>query len=97
MRRLSLVFALALAAACKDSGPEPVELRRAHTELVVLVSVVRELLDANRVLAGQSLLSVRTTVEALGGLLPQGAAYDAAGAADPAAATAHGRLVRQSA
>jgi len=67
--------------------------RAAHIRLVVLVGVVRELLHANQGLAGQSLSAVRTTIEALGGLLSQGASYGP----DGERRSAHGQLVRSSA
>jgi len=84
---------LRMSELCERLGPEQVALRAAHNRLVVLVGVVRELLHANQGLAGQSLSAVRTTIEALGGLLSQGASYGP----DGERRSAHGQLVRSSA
>ncbi|MCP5055596.1 MAG: flagellar protein FlgN [bacterium] len=59
-----------LSAICERIGPEGRDLREAHTRLVVLVSVVRELMDANNILAGDALSQVRGTLRLLGGLVP---------------------------
>lgn len=84
---------LRLRELCDRLGPEHEGLRAAHNRLVILVSVVRELLDANRALAGQSLSDVRATIDSLGGLLPAGEAYGRDGAPVPGGS----RLIRRSA
>jgi hypothetical protein len=84
---------LRLRDLCDLVGSQDEALRAAHNRLVILVSVVRELMDANRYLAGQSLADVRATIDSLGGLLDTGVAYGRDGAL-PANS---GRLVRRSA
>ncbi len=63
---------VSLSRLCVALGAEGGALREAHTRLVVLVSVVQELLDANRILAGESLDQVRGTLRLLGSLSPNG-------------------------
>lgn len=65
-----------LSRICERIGPEGGALREAHTRLVVLVSVVRELMDANNALAGDALSQVRGTLRLLGGLVPGEVTYD---------------------
>ena len=84
---------LRLASLCERLGPEYTGLRRAHNQLVILLGVVRELLDGNRSMAGQSLAEVRATVDVLGGMLPERASYSA----DGERRIATGRLLRRSA
>ncbi len=71
-----------LTQLCEALGPEAPALRAAHTRLLVLVSAVRELLDANAALAGESLTQVRGTLRLLGGLLPGDLVYERSGAGD---------------
>lgn len=84
---------LRLAVLCERMGPGNEALRRAHNQLVVVVSVVRELMKANRSIAGQSLSEVRSTLEILGGVLPEGVGYGPDGHRPPP----KGRVLRQSA
>lgn len=84
---------LRLSQLCDRLGPQYAGLRAAHNRLVVLVGVVRELLNANHALAGQSLAEVRATVEALGGLVSEGSAYGP----DGAPRSVRGQLLRRSA
>lgn len=65
-----------LSAICERIGPEGRGLREVHTRLVVLVGVVRELMDANRALAGEALSQVRGTLRLLGGLVPSEITYE---------------------
>jgi hypothetical protein len=84
-----------LSRICQGLGDAAGPLREAHTRLLVLVSVVRELLDANAVLAGDCLEQVRGTLRLLGGLLPGEGLYGPApNRADPAEA---GRLLQRTA
>lgn len=87
------VEGLRLSVLCERMGPGHGALRRAHNQLVVLLSVVRELMKANRSVAGQSLSEVRSTLDVLGGVLPEGAAYGP----DGHRPAPKGRLLRQSA
>jgi len=64
-----------LSAICGQLGEQGRGLRRVHNRLVILVSVVRELADANAELVGESLAEVRGTLRLLGGLLPEGSLY----------------------
>lgn len=82
---------LRLAVLCERMGPGNAELRRAHNQLVVVVSVVRELMKANRSVAGQSLSEVKSTLEVLGGVVPEGAGYGP----DGSRVSPKGRLLRQ--
>ena len=82
---------LRLSVLCERLGAGHEGLHRAHNRLVVLVGVVRELLQANRSLAGQSLSEVRSTLEALGGTLREGSSYGP----DGSRCSAKGRLLRQ--
>jgi hypothetical protein len=84
-----------LSQLCVGLGGESARLRDAHNRLLVLVSVVRELLDANRALAGDSLTQIRGTLRLLGGLLPSEAAYEPRTAREPASES--GRLLRRTA
>jgi hypothetical protein len=59
-----------LSRLCEALGDAAGPLRQAHTRLVVLVSVVRELLDANVALAGDNLGRIRGTLQLLGRMLP---------------------------
>ena len=59
-----------LSRLCEELGDAAGPLRQAHTRLVVLVSVVRELLDANVALAGDNLGRIRGTLQLLGRMLP---------------------------
>jgi hypothetical protein len=83
---------LRLATLCDALGPEHAGLRQVHNQLVILLGVVRELLHANRSMAGQSLTEVRASIDALGGLLPE-TAYGP----DGARRQTTGRLLRRSA
>jgi hypothetical protein len=83
-----------LAELCARLGDEAAPLRAAHNRLVVLLGASRELLEANRVLAGESLDHVQGALRMLGGLLPEEARYAPGAAAAPAAS---GRLLRQTA
>jgi len=83
-----------LSEICARLGASAGELRDAHNRLVILVGVVRELLDANAMLIGSSLVDVRTTLRALGSHLPEDVTYRP-GARVPAPEA--GRLVRRSA
>ena len=85
-----------LSALCETLGPRGEELRRIHTRLVVLVGVVRELMDANRALAGDALAQVRGTLQLLGALVPGEVLYDPA-ARSGGAPLAVGQLVRRTA
>ena len=84
-----------LSTICSKLSERGSELRLVHNRLVILVSVVRELLDANADLVGESLSEVRATLRLLGGLLPEENLYCPNG--PPAAAMATGRLLRRSA
>ena len=84
-----------LSEICRRLGPAAGRLRTQHNRLVILVSVVRELLDANAGLAGESLSEVRSTLRLLGGLLPEENLYQASGPPAPLLQT--GRLIRRSA
>lgn len=83
-----------LSEICGRLGEEGGDLRRVHHRLVILVSVVRELADANADLVGESLSEVRGTLRLLGGLLPDGALYGPEGPGSPGLEP--GRLVRRS-
>ncbi len=67
-----------LAQLCERLGAASRPLREAHTRLVVLVTVVRELLDANVALAGETVSQIRGTLRLLGRLGPGEATYDPA-------------------
>ncbi|MEM7409217.1 MAG: flagellar protein FlgN [Myxococcota bacterium] len=84
-----------LGAICDRIGASAEPLAAAQQRLSILVSVVRELLEANVLLAGESLSEVRSTLRLIGGLAAEPATYqpDRLGTA-PAEA---GRLVRRSA
>lgn len=84
-----------LSRLCEALGREAGPLREAHTRLVVLVSVVRELLDANAALAGDSLARIRGTLRLLGRMVPGDAVYEARGVPEPAPGV--GQLVRRTA
>jgi hypothetical protein len=84
-----------LSRLCAALGPEAEELREAHTRLVVLVSVVRELLDANAALAGDHLMRIRGTLQLLGRLVPEDTLYRAG--VGLTHGETPGRLVRRSA
>jgi len=84
-----------LAELCARLGAEAAPLRAAHNRLVVLVGAARELLEANRCLAGEALAQVQGTLRALGGLLPEEARYGPSPAA--AQPSPRGRLLRQTA
>ncbi len=86
-----------LSRLCEALGPAAARLRQAHTRLVVLVSVVRELLDANVAFAGDNLGRIQGTLQMLGRLLPTEPAYAAPGRPVPEARGETGRLVRRSA
>lgn len=59
-----------LSRLCEALGAAAAPLRQVHTRLVVLVSVVRELLDANVAFGNENLGRVRGTLQLLGRLLP---------------------------
>jgi hypothetical protein len=80
-----------LAARLADAAP----LRSAHARLAALVASVRELLDANAVLAGDALSRVRGTLRVLGRFEPGASLYGPAVA--PALAAASGRLLSRTA
>jgi flagellar biosynthesis/type III secretory pathway chaperone len=82
---------LRLSVLCERLGRGHDGLHQAHNRLVVLVGVVRELLQANRSLAGQSLSEVRATLDALGGTLREGSSYGP----DGNRRSTKGRLLRQ--
>ncbi len=84
-----------LSGICERLGPEGRALREAHTRLVVLVSVVRELMDANNALAGDALSQVRGTLRMLGGLVPGEITYEGSGPVH--AGLGVGQLVRRTA
>ncbi len=84
-----------LAAICDRLPEGSAALREAHNRLVILVGVVRELVDANALLAGDSLAEVRSTLRLLGGLVFEHNLYRADGPGAPSLET--GRLVRRSA
>ena len=86
-----------LSAICERIGPEGRALRDAHTRLVVLVSVVRELMDANNALAGDALSQVRGTLRLLGGLVPFEVTYapDSIGDGSQATRFGVGQLIRR--
>lgn len=83
-----------LSAICGQLGEQGRGLRRVHNRLVILVSVVRELADANAELVGESLAEVRGTLRLLGGLLPEGSLYRPDGPVQPIHEP--GRLLRRS-
>ncbi len=73
-------------------------LRAAHTRLVALLGAVRELLDANRVFAGDAALQVRGALRVLGRMLPLEATYQPGdGLKERRPIPRPGRLVRRSA
>jgi len=78
-----------LSELCAALGADGGVLREAHTRLVVLVSVVQELLDANRILAGESLDQVQSTLRLLGSL--------SSGSPEAALRPDAGRLLRRTA
>ena len=84
-----------LSQLCEALGSEAAPLRQAHTRLVVLVSVVRELLDANVAFAGDNLTRITGTLQTLGRLLPVEVGYGRERQGDARGET--GRLVRSSA
>ncbi|MCP3983643.1 MAG: flagellar protein FlgN [bacterium] len=86
-----------LSTICERIGPEGRALREAHTRLVVLVSVVRELMDANNVLAGNALSQVRGTLRLLGGLVPFEVTYAPESITDGSSAgrSGVGQLIRR--
>lgn len=84
-----------LSRLCEALGSAGSPLRAAHTRLVVLVGVVRELCNVNAALSGEHLTRVRGTLQLLGRLLPDEATYSVRAAA--ASPEARGRLVRRSA
>ena len=84
-----------LSQLCEALGAAGAPLREAHTRLVVLASVVRELLDANAAFAGDHLARIRTTLQLLGRLLPGEESYAPVVGKAPAGPV--GQLVRRSA
>ena len=84
-----------LSQLCLRLGDGSARLRESHSRLLVLVSVVRELLDANRALAGDSLTQIRGTLRLLGGLMPGEAVYQPGTLRDPASEA--GQLLRRTA
>lgn len=88
-----------LRLLCERVGEPDLGLRDAQTRLVAVVGAVRELVDANRVLGGNRLANVQTTLKLLGRLAPAVADPVGSRGAAPAAALARGvgRLVRTSA
>ena len=92
-QRFSLPEHVRLSELCDRLGTEHEALRATHNRLIILVSVVKELLDANRGLTGQSLAEVKATVEVLGGLLPDRGPYGH----DGASGSGTGRLLRRTA
>ena len=82
-----------LSVICERIGPGASRLARAHQRLAILVSVVRELLEANVVLAGESLSEVRATLRLIGGLASDPESYGAT----PLSGSTPGRLVSRSA
>jgi hypothetical protein len=84
-----------LSQLCLRLGDRSARLRESHSRLLVLVSVVRELLDANRALAGDSLTQIRGTLRLLGGLMPGEAVYQPGTLRDPASEA--GQLLRRTA
>jgi len=85
-----------LSRICEALGGGCAALQAAHTRLVVLVSVVRELLDANLALAGEHLGQIRGTLRLLGGLVPSEAVYERS-VSHGDAPLGVGRLVRRTA
>lgn len=83
-----------LAQLCRHLGESGRILRSAHNRLVILVSVVRELVDANAALVGESLSEIRSTLHLLGGFLPEENLYGSGRNGAPGLAS--GRLVRRS-
>lgn len=86
-----------LSMLCEALGPDAAMLRAAHTRLVVLVSVVRELLDANVAFAGEHLSQIRGTLRLLGGMIPLEAVYERNPHAGGSGAMGVGHLVRRTA
>ncbi len=84
-----------LSQLCMRLGGDSARLRESHTRLLVLVSVVRELLDANRALAGDSLAQIRGTLRLLGGLMPGEAVYEPRTVREPTSDA--GQLLRRTA
>lgn len=84
-----------LSTLCELLGPEARALRDAHTRLVVLLGVVRELMDANRAFAGDALSQVRGTLQMLGGLMPCETTYEPGASSEPHLGV--GQLVRRTA
>ncbi len=92
---LSLPPRTPLAQLCRQLGDVGRPLRTVHNRLVILVSVVRELVDANAALVGESLSEIRSTLHMLGGFLPEDNLYGSATGATPGLTS--GRLLRRSA
>lgn len=84
-----------LSQLCLRLGDDSSRLRESHTRLLVLVSVVRELLDATRALAGDNLSQIRGTLRLLGGLLPGEVVYEPGMGLDSSPGA--GQLVRRTA
>lgn len=76
---------LTLSRLCEELGDEGALLRDAQSRLLALVTATQELAEANRLLGGDRLSHVQTTLHLLGRLLPEARSEDAGGG---------GRLVR---
>jgi hypothetical protein len=83
-----------LVELCTRLGADAAPLRSAHNRLVVSVGAARELLEANRALAGDALAQVQATLRLLGGVLPEQERYTPR---DETSRAPTGRLVRQTA
>ncbi len=81
-----------LAALAEQVPQRGAELRDLHSRLGSLVAAVRELLDLNATLSGESLGQVRLTLELLGRIGNGPGLYDQSGTPHPAA---RGTLLRQ--
>lgn len=84
-----------LSRICDQMRGGAPALRAAHTRLVALLGAVRELLDANRVFAGDATIQVRGALRVLGRMLPIEATYQPG--AGMVSRPRSGRLVRRSA
>ena len=89
-----------LSEICERLGDRAGELRQAHRRLMAVLAAVRELVEANRVIGGERLSFVQSTLglhgRMLPGVSPEPPAYERTGVV--AAPTAPGgHLVRRSA
>lgn len=68
-----------LSRICQALGEESAALRDAHSRLLSLVAATQEIAEANRMLGGERLIHVQTTLQLLGRLLPEAANAPARG------------------